>query len=101
MTNFISPDAIGALVDPAAINKSQITAESLYCVVAGLGATELEQFERDLWSYDRGGAPSDLLLGILAVAAGKKRGSRKPVTTFELRSNVVGVLFSDAQPEAS
>ncbi len=101
MTNFISPDAIGALVDPEAINKSQITAESLYGVVARLGAPELEQFERDLWSYDRGGAPSDLLLGILAVAAGKKSSRRKPVTSFHLRSNVVGVIFGDAQPEAS
>ena len=93
MFNYITTGGLGALVDPDAINKNRITAESLFHVVSRLESTEVLQFERDLRTYHRDGVASDFLIGVLAVAAGEMRDGRKPVTIFNLRSNVIGVLF--------
>lgn len=87
--------AIGALVDPDAIEKGRVTDERVSRVVSRLEPADAQRYERDLMAFDRDGKPSDFLLGIVAVAAGQIRKGARSVTVFDIRSNVVGVLFGE------
>ena len=93
--------AMGSLVDPEAIKKSRITPESVRRVVARLQPADAQRFLRELRAYDREGERSDFLLGVIALAAGDFREGANGLAIFDLRSNVVGVVFGDPEDRGS
>lgn len=101
MTSASSACTIGSLVDLDTLQRDRITPEHLYRVLAGLQADDARRFERDLRTYHQKGLASDFLLGVLAVAAGRRCGCKRQATVFNLRPNVLGLLFDDLSIKAA
>ena len=99
--SFASSSArIGSLVDPEMINKDRINIDSLYGVIASMGASDARRFELDVRRYRKDGQASEFLLGVLAIAAGRSRGRSHQVRVFDLQPNVIGIAFRSRETRA-
>ena len=101
MTSASSTCAIGSLVDLGTLKRDHITPEHLYRVLQGMPAEDARRFERDLRTYHHEGRASDFLLGVLAVSAGRRCGCKRQATVFNLRPNLLGLLFEDVSERAA
>jgi len=92
---------IGSLVDPDMIKRAQLTPDHLYGVVGCLQENGVQRFEQDLRIFKQHGRVSDLLLGILAIAGGKRSPRDGSTIIIDLQPNVVGLVFrSSAEARA-
>ena len=92
MSRSTASRAFGTMIDPAEIPWDRITSKRLLQVLRGLDPVERRQFHADYDCYRRTGAASALLLGCLAVAAGREHGPTGSALVISLGGNVVGVL---------
>ena len=98
MNCFPHSDRVGSLVDPDVINTQRISPQSLTSIVASMDADDVDRFERDLRDFDLTGERSEFLLGILAVAAGKRSKRNQRAVVYDIQPNVIGLAF-EAMPQ--
>ena len=94
VSNFELSRQYGALARASTIRWDGISAHGLLRVLSRLTKDEVRQLRTHLDIYERSGQATEYLLGVLALASGRKHKSTRRAMVLDLQPDVVGLVFS-------